>query len=155
MHPYQSEGKVLLDVQSVIPIPEIEDYQVKIREKHQKERASRESTRDRSRYSIYFDGEEIYSRIRKSDIGFSSVQLLNDKGLIDQSTFEFLRADRTCTFQLLKMKPEVTANEEKYSKYRVSRDPELTYGENSYYIARNWGKESAVTFSNKVSAKFP
>jgi hypothetical protein len=52
MHPYESDGKVLLDVQSVIPIPEIEEYQVKIREKRQKERASRSGSRDTSRYSI-------------------------------------------------------------------------------------------------------
>ncbi len=44
MHPYHSDGKILVDVQSVIPLPEIENYQVKIREKRQKERASREST---------------------------------------------------------------------------------------------------------------
>lgn len=53
MHPYQSEGKILLDAQSVIPIPEIENYQVKIREKCQKERASRVNTKDRSRYTIF------------------------------------------------------------------------------------------------------
>jgi len=44
MHPYHSDEKLLVDVQSVIPLPEIENYQVKIREKRQKERASREST---------------------------------------------------------------------------------------------------------------
>lgn len=155
MHPYQSEGKVLLDVQSVIPIPEIEDYQVKIREKRQKERASRESTRDRSRYSIYFDGKEMYSSILKSDIGFCSVQLLNDKGLIDQPAFEFLREDKTCNLPLLKMKVEVTAINEKYGKYRVSRSPEFIYDGKEYYVVRNWKKESAKTFADKVSAKFP
>ncbi len=155
MHPYQSEGKVLLDIQSVIPIPEIEDYQVKIREKRQKERASRASTKDRSRYTICFNGEEIHARIRKSDIGYSTVQLLNDKGLIDQDTFEFLREDKTCTFQLLKLESEVTETNKKYNKYRVSREPELIYDSNEYYVARNWGKESAEAFANKVTSKFP
>ncbi|QPL50336.1 hypothetical protein [Alteromonas sp. B31-7] len=61
MHPYESEGKILLDVQFVIPIPEIEDYQVKIREKRQKERASRAGGRDTSRYSIYFNNEQAHS----------------------------------------------------------------------------------------------
>ena len=155
MHPYQSEGKILLDVQSVIPIPEIEDYQVKIREKRQKERASRASTKDRSRYTICFNGEETHARIRKSDIGYSTVQLLNDKDLIDQDTFEFLREDKSCTFQLLKLESEVTDTNKKYNKYRVSRDPELIYDNNEYYVARNWGKESAEAFANKVTSKFP
>lgn len=155
MHPYQSEGKTLLDIQSVIPIPEIEDYQVKIREKRQKERASRESTRDRSRYSIFYDGEEVHARIRKSDIGYSTVQLLNDKGLINQSVFEFLREDKSCTFQLLKLESEVTETNKKYNKYRVSREPELIYDNNEYYVARNWGKESAESFANKITSQFP
>jgi hypothetical protein len=155
MHPYQSEGKVLLDVQSVIPIPEIEDYQVKIREKRQKERASRESTRDRSLYSIYFDGQEAYSKIKKSDIGYSTVQLLNHKGLIDNDSFEFLREDNSCRKQLLKTEKEMSDTEIQYKKYRVTKEPELIYDGKEYYVARNWGKGSAARFANKVTSKFP
>jgi hypothetical protein len=155
MHPYESEGKILLDVQSVIPIPEIEDYQVKIREKRQKERASRESTRDRSLYTICFQGNEVYPQIKKSDIGFCTVQLLDEKGLIDRSSFDFLRNDKSCSFQLLKMKTEVKKTEEKYKKYRVSKEAELLFVGNEYYVARNWGKESAERFANKMEKRFP
>ena len=52
MHPYRSDGQVLLDVQTVIPIPEVADYQVLIREKKQKERESRESVRDFTKYDV-------------------------------------------------------------------------------------------------------
>lgn len=155
MHPYESDGKILLDVQSVIPIPEIEDYQVKIREKRQKERASRSGGRDTSRYSIYFNGEQAHVRIRKSDLGYCTVQLLNDKGLINQDVFEFLRADNTCAFQLIKLESEVTETNKKYNKYRVSRAPELIYGGREYYVARNWGKESAEVFAHKITERHP
>jgi hypothetical protein len=155
MHPYQSEGKILLDVQSVIPIPEIEDYQVKIREKRQKERASRATTRDRSLYSIYFDEEEAHARIRKSDIGYSTVQLLNDKGMINQECFEFLRDDNSCLKQLIKAEKEMSDTEVKYKKYRVSKEPELIFEDNEYYVARNWSFKSAERFTKKISNKFP
>ncbi|MDE0114715.1 MAG: hypothetical protein OXN84_20830 [Albidovulum sp.] len=46
MQPYASDGQTLLDIQTVIPIPEVADYQVRIREKKQKERESRKSARD-------------------------------------------------------------------------------------------------------------
>ncbi len=36
--PYQDNGRVLVDVQQVIPLPEAVEYQIKIREKEQKER---------------------------------------------------------------------------------------------------------------------
>lgn len=155
MHPYESDGKILLDVQSVIPIPEVEDYQVKIREKRQKERASRTGGRDTSRYSIYFNDEQAHAHIRKSDIGYCTVQLLKDKGLIDQGVFEFLRADNTCAFQLLKQESEVTETNKKYNKYRVSREPELIYEGKEYYVARNWGSGSAERFASKVTDQFP
>ncbi|WP_289097939.1 hypothetical protein [uncultured Pseudoalteromonas sp.] len=155
MHPYESDGKILLDVQSVIPIPEIENYQVKIREKRQKERASRSGGRDRSRYSIYFNGEEVYNRIQKADIGYSTVRLLDERKLIDQECFEFLREDNSCRKQLLKMKDEMSDTEVQYKKYRVSKDPELIYESDEYYVARNWGSGSAKRFADKVTAQFP
>lgn len=155
MHPYESEGKILLDVQSVIPIPEIEDYQIKISEKRQKERASRSGGRDTSRYSIYFNGEQAHTQIKKSDIGYCTVQLLQDKGLIDQSAFEFLRSDTSCAFQLIKLASEVSETNKKYNKYRVTRDPELIYGGQEYYMARNWGKDNVKVFTSKITAHFP
>ncbi|HOO82407.1 MAG TPA: hypothetical protein PK513_07895 [Alphaproteobacteria bacterium] len=49
MHPYVSG---ILDIQTVIPIPEVADYQIKIREKKQKERASRENSRDFTKFDV-------------------------------------------------------------------------------------------------------
>lgn len=39
--PYQDKGRVLIDVQEIIPLPEAAEYQVKIREKEQRERKER------------------------------------------------------------------------------------------------------------------
>jgi len=38
--PYNADGRVLLDIQQIIPLPEAEDFQIKIREKEQKKRSS-------------------------------------------------------------------------------------------------------------------
>jgi hypothetical protein len=46
--PYQDNGRILIDVQQVIPLPEVAEYQIQIREKEQegrKERAERYSLR--------------------------------------------------------------------------------------------------------------
>ena len=40
LSPYLSEGRVLLDIQQVIPLPEAADYQVRIKEKEQRKRSS-------------------------------------------------------------------------------------------------------------------
>jgi hypothetical protein len=39
--PYRDGGRVLIDVQQVVPLPEAADYQIQIREKEQKERRER------------------------------------------------------------------------------------------------------------------
>ncbi|WP_321529344.1 hypothetical protein [Sedimenticola selenatireducens] len=58
MKPYKDQGKILVDIQTVIPLPEAEDYQVRIREKQQKERIARTSSRDLTKYVVTIDGEE-------------------------------------------------------------------------------------------------
>ncbi|MCU7931390.1 MAG: hypothetical protein KZQ90_11360 [Candidatus Thiodiazotropha sp. (ex Codakia rugifera)] len=61
MHPYTSEGQTFLDVQTVIPIPEVADYQVRIREKKQRERESRNSARDFTKYDVVIEDHEYAS----------------------------------------------------------------------------------------------
>lgn len=55
--PYQIEGKVLLDIQQVIPLPEAQDYQVRLRRKDAaRERKATETGRDLTRYHVLVDG---------------------------------------------------------------------------------------------------
>ena len=53
--PYQFEGKVLINVQQIIPIPETEDYQVWVRRKGEEKKTARYSDRDYTKYE--FKGE--------------------------------------------------------------------------------------------------
>ena len=50
--PYQFEGKVLINVQQIIPIPETEDYQVRVRRKGEEKKTARYSGRDYTRYEF-------------------------------------------------------------------------------------------------------
>ena len=65
MHPYVSDGQTLLDIQTVIPIPEMADYQVRIRDKKQKERESRKAARDFTRYDVHIDGEDFPAQSKR------------------------------------------------------------------------------------------
>ena len=59
--PYQFEGKVLVNVQQIIPIPETEDYQVRVRRKGEEKKIARYSDgRDYTRYK--FKGVEYNKR---------------------------------------------------------------------------------------------
>jgi len=56
LRPYGESDGVLLDVQQVIPLPEAEDYQVRVREKRLEDRSGRRSRRDTARFHVTVDG---------------------------------------------------------------------------------------------------
>ena len=64
MRPYASKGETIVDVQPIIPLPEAADYQVRIREKKQREREARHSSRDRTKYDVSIAGEK-YEKLGK------------------------------------------------------------------------------------------
>ena len=61
MNPYTNDGQIFIDVQTVIPIPEVADYQVRIREKKQKARDFRKSSRDLTKYDVSIAGGTVSS----------------------------------------------------------------------------------------------
>lgn len=112
-------------------------------------------SKDRSSYNILFDNVPFVKGIKKADIGFSTIRLLDEKKLINKEILQFLKEDKSCSFPLIKKKEEVTDTETKYRKYRVNEDPELSFGGEQFYIARNWGKGNTQRFIEKFSTKFP
>ncbi len=57
MVPYKNGSQTLLDVQQVIPLPEAEEYQIRVREKASQERAARQGvTQQQERYQRFWKG---------------------------------------------------------------------------------------------------
>ena len=110
--------------------------------------------KDRSLCSIKYNGTTEFEKIKKSDIGYSTIQVLEKHGLINDSSIEFLKADRTANHNLIKTLVEVTATEEKYRRYRVNSEAELVYNGTEYYVVRNWGVGNIFDFFEKMSNKF-
>ena len=52
LHLYRDADKTFLDIQRLIPLPEAEEYQIKIRDKTRKEKASRTQSRDLTRFDV-------------------------------------------------------------------------------------------------------
>lgn len=50
--PYSNGDGVFLDVQQIIPLPETDDYLVRVKEKERSERRSREASRSRTKYNV-------------------------------------------------------------------------------------------------------
>ncbi len=60
MIPYKYQNKILVDVQQIIPLPEAEKYQVRIKQQSEERREARKSSRDYTRY--LFNGDTFNKR---------------------------------------------------------------------------------------------
>lgn len=58
--PYKYQDKMLVDVQQIVPLPEAESYQVKIKQQSEERREARKSSKDYTRY--LFNGSEYNKR---------------------------------------------------------------------------------------------
>jgi len=90
MRPHRDEDKILLDVETVIPLPEAEDYQVQIREKQQRERISRSTSKDLTKYQVTIDGKTT-TPLAKRRAMFMIVSSLCEKGVSPEDVHKVLQ----------------------------------------------------------------
>jgi hypothetical protein len=122
--------------------------------RHKLQAVSSPNSKDRSKYSLKYEGELFKKDFLKCDIGLNTVKLLISKGLIDNDVFNFLREDRTCKLQLIKDKEEITPNERQKNKYKSIETPEFYFNGKKYFVASNWAAETANIFIEKIEKKF-
>lgn len=65
LQPYDLEGRVLVDVQQIIPLPEAAEYQVQVREKARKEREARTSGADFTRYDVSLGAKKYLAETKR------------------------------------------------------------------------------------------
>jgi len=80
LKPYNLDGRILVDVQRIVPLPEAEDYQFQVREKAQKERQARATNIDFTRFDICI-GDEEYKAMWKRNAIFRICKFLCEKGV--------------------------------------------------------------------------
>ena len=79
LEPYSDGERVFLDVQQIIPLPGAEEFQVRVREKAQRERQTRNSGRDLTRFDVEVLGKE-YQNLPRQQALFRVVQALVQSG---------------------------------------------------------------------------
>ena len=84
MKPYSLDGRTLLDVQTLVPLPELSDYQVATREKRKSERSSRKVQRDYTKYDLKFKNR-TYTRLNKRKLVYHLISGAFKHGISAQS----------------------------------------------------------------------
>lgn len=67
--PYKMNDRMLVDVQQLIPLPEAEEYQVKIREKSEQKREARQSRRDNTKYALTI-ADSTFRNLSKRELAY-------------------------------------------------------------------------------------
>lgn len=95
LKPYNVNGRLLVDVQQIIPLPEAEEYQDQFREKAQKERQARASNADFTRFDVQI-GDQVHKAMWKRNAIFQICKYLCENGvsLLGEHLNKHHRVDR-------------------------------------------------------------
>ncbi len=85
--PYGTRDLPLLDVQQIVPLPEAEDYQIRVQEKNDLERVSRTSARDLTRYRVTVNGQ-VFENLPKRRVMLQVVKALIEAGISPETLAE-------------------------------------------------------------------
>jgi hypothetical protein len=164
--PYVYGEKLLADVQQVIPLPEAEDYRVRIKEKQQRERAARKFNPDFTKYDVTINGK-THERLPKRAAIYTTVKFLCDSGISPQTIAAqvpwrknsmFRSADGTLDSAAFvqRMRQEEEAGGKRFEERRFYfADGELIRAEGRTYAFTNqWGHRTISAINNLIQA-FP
>jgi hypothetical protein len=82
--PYADNGRVLVDIQQIIPLPEAAGYIVNFKKKQERDKVARESPKDLTKYDITVAGTP-YPRLNKRMAIFQVVKYLCDSGVTPEA----------------------------------------------------------------------
>lgn len=164
--PYTDQGRILIDVQQVIPLPEAADHMVRIKEKQQKEKASRKNSRDYTRFDVSLDGQELKGLTKRST-AYEIVRYLCDSGLTPKEIsnaadyrpnhlFRSVPGKVSSVEFLKKMKDIELQTGRRFDKRRYfCSDDELIFsGGSTYALWNQWGKPTFEIFQ-RITKAFP
>lgn len=140
--PYGDKDNLLLDVQQVIPLPEAQDYQVRLKEKQQKERESRKSSRDYSRFDVKVGNTE-HRNLPKRRAVFTLIHSLCSSGVSVAEVAQVL-AWRKTLFRVVDGEVDSATFETLARKQQTSFDPVRWFYEDAELIHSD-GKTHALT----------
>jgi hypothetical protein len=167
MRPYSIDGRIVIDIQQVIPLPEAEEYQVRIREKSERAREAREAYRDFTRYDLSTAGG-TWTNLRKRRLIFEVVRqaihaggatpdsitsTLSRKGL--WAIADGLHQDQETFVQSITMQYAAMHRPFDPGRWFVGDDELFRDGGRTYAFTKMWGGEETLRAVSEIKDKYP
>jgi len=166
LKPYSLDGRVFVDVQQIMPLPEAADYIIQVREKAQKQRKERHDNKDRTKFDVTIDGQ-LHPRLSKRQSIFRIVKQLCDTGvlpdeisyLLPKSSTQLWRevpgaANTKAFITEAKMAAENGGPAFEERRWFVDDDELIQTKGNTYALTKMWGKGTAEAMS-VLTTKYP
>ena len=165
IRPYQDGQKTLLDVQTVIPLPETEQYQVQIKEKKQKAKEARSSNRDFSRYDFSIK-DEVSRNLAKRNLMFLAVKTTIDSGVSPEAIAELVPSRKNRMFKVLDgvldeeaisielLKDDPGGRHPRTKRYFCKEGEYFHYNNKTYALSNQWGR-STPSYVQAIIDAFP
>lgn len=156
MKPYAHEGEILINVETVIPLPETAEFQVKIQEKIRKERQSRAEKRDYNRYDVSILGT-LSKQLNKRNMIFTLIKGIVDNGNSPEEVGDAIR-EYSRSKVIEKFSGELTAEQVQHELKKSGRggdkgreirffckDNEIfIFDGNTYIFTNQWGPDTII-----------
>lgn len=147
--PYRLDGRILIDVQQIIPLPEAAEYQVLIREKNEQQRVARESTIDFTRYDLTVAGQ-TFPGLWKRQLILKVVKEAIKRGASPEQVSEaipwkrvFFTIEGECDENefLARVPQSLAENGRSFDRrrYFTSDDELIHFGNKTYAFTNQWG----------------
>ena len=162
LKPYADGIRLLLDVQQIIPLPEAEEYQVRIKEKQQQEREARKSSRDLAKFDVSIRGT-MHQQLNKRRAIFTVVRYLCESGVAPMD----ITAEVPWRQKRMFCKVDGTVDSDEFSRivqsgrkrvdlrrYFSDEDELIHFDGNTYAFTNQWGTRTLEAMSRLIKA-FP
>lgn len=161
MRPYGSGDDIFLDVQQIVPLPEAEDFQVRVREKNQHERQARSTSKDLTRFNVTFSGKTLEC-LPKRKAALCVIRALLELGIAPAK----INSTANRQFTLVELPGKLSSDQVQAEINRLgsygqiirwfTNDSELIYKDSSTYVVSNqWGRETEVTLKQLIALARP
>ena len=160
--PYTHNDELLLDVQTVIPLPEVADYQVRVREKKRVQEALKGS-RDYTKYLLTVCGK-TFENMNKRQLMLRVVSEMVSCSISPEDINSFIPVKKSNLFVAYdgeldsstligKLRTEKSDQATKW--YFTSDDELLHYEEKTYALTNQWGKDSVEKALDSLKEAYP
>lgn len=157
VQPYKLEEKLIIEIQQIIPLPEAEDYIVKIKEKSEQQKEIKKSNRDSRQFDLHI-GDVVKQKLPKRSLIFEVIKEAIHRGINPDEVsecinwrkiwFEIEGEYHTQTDFLSKA---VIVNE-KFDEIRYfTKDDELIqHTGKTYSLSNQWGRKTIEAVENII-----